>query len=321
MAPFQFVPLSETNTIDRLYRLGHFHNPTRKEDVEGFNLTQLKYSDKIVKRAVRSMQNFMYDQLNEFSFEEHVREAIADGEIGPATKRLMKVDRCGRPDYEMSVQAGRRAGTRSSWPKGCHPAFGNHHTFAVYIDKSNMPGFLKPHFDKAWMLCRAAYADVGIWFFETQTKLEANTVVTWERGKGWIGLAIVPNNPGCGQRIWAKFDTKYQPRDMVNQWARLLAHEFCHNMGLSHTRGGIMNPSIVGGKFDRDEWRGDPSFPALKRFFGGNPINLGDEPDKPDPPVDNGDSIARPGPDWEHFNGSWAKGNRLEQFRGWAKES
>ena len=111
-----------------------------------------------------------------------------------------------------------------------------------------------------------------------------NTHITWERGRGWIGLAIVPNRPGCKSAIWAKFDTQYRPRDLINQWARLIAHELGHNMGMSHTRGGIMNPSIVSGPFTKRAWRGDPAERLLTRFFGGEPIEL-DEPDpEPDPP-------------------------------------
>ena len=45
-----------------------------------------------------------------------------------------------------------------------------------------------------------------------------------------------------------------------------------------------MNPSIVSGEFTPTAWRTDPAFPLLKRFFGGEPIEL-DEPDpEPDPP-------------------------------------
>ena len=47
-----------------------------------------------------------------------------------------------------------------------------------------------------------------------------------------------------------------------------------------------MNPSIIGGKFDENEWRGDPSESALVRFFGGVPVDLDDQPDpEPDPPT------------------------------------
>jgi hypothetical protein len=60
-------------------------------------------------------------------------------------------------------------------------------------------------------------------------------------------------------------------------------HELGHNAGLDHSRGGVMNPSIVSGL--APSWAGDPSEPILNRYYGGEPIEQ--------PPV--------PGPEyWTH---------------------
>lgn len=171
-----------------------------------------------------------------------------------------------------------------------------------------MPSFLgspdDPNsiFEQAWCLQRAAYANMGIVFIRQDDNNRANTLVTWTRGNGWIGLAIVPNQFSCGLRIWAKFDTRYAPSAMLDQWARLLAHEFGHNMGSGHdNRGGIMYPSIRSGKFTTTAWRGDPRESWMAARFGGVPVDLDDTPDKPDPPTDP------PGP-----NEYWVRG--VQQF-------
>ena len=146
-----------------------------------------------------------------------------------------------------------------------------------------MPSYLAPVFESAWELVRQAYANMGILFLREDSNGRANTLVTWQRGAGWIGLAIVPRSPRCGDRIWAKFDNRYRPAQLLDQWSRLLAHEFGHNMGMSHSRGGIMNPSITSGKFTPTAWRGDPSESILRRYFGGVPVPI---PGSPNPPVD-----------------------------------
>lgn len=176
------------------------------------------------------------------------------------------IQRCGCPDFAAD-------GTGSgSWPSGCHPSWPNNHAVSYQVNKARMPGFLNDVFERSWDLCAQAYADIGMVLVREDSNPKANSYVTWERGNGWIGLATVPRNPRCSARIFAKFSWGYEPRDLVNQWARLLAHELGHNMSMSHTRGGIMNPSIIGGVFTPTAWRGDPAFNTLKRYFGGEPV-------------------------------------------------
>ena len=237
--------MSTNSIIQQLSDLGYFLD----SPASAVYLNSLKLHDQPVRDAIERYR------LNMDSPDTTVEE-------------LFSIERCGCPDYAVE-EAG-----RGSWPANCHAEFPGVHSFAVHLDKSGMPSFLRGVFDAAWLLCRQAYADIGIAFFEVDSASKANTVVTWTRGSGWIGLAIVPSSPQCRQRIWAKFDNRYSPSDLLNQWARLLAHEFCHNMGLGHTRGGIMNPSITSGPFSPRAWRGDPAERDLVRFFGGVPVDL-----------------------------------------------
>lgn len=257
--------------IQRLYDLGHFRNPAMPTGVTLAELPTLQLHDGSVKIALRSFQDFMSADFDRLALEEHGRHGIADGEFGPATAKLFEVERCGYPDYEMATE---EAGS-GSWPSNCRPDHPGVRTFSLQFDKRGMPGYLENIIEPAFDLVRRAYANMGILFLREDGNSKANTLVTWQRGAGWIGLAIVPSSPRCGERIWAKFDNSYRPSQLLDQWARLLAHEFGHNMGMSHSRGGIMNPSITSGPFTPTAWRGDPSEPTLRRYFGGVPVNIG----------------------------------------------
>lgn len=214
-----------------------------------------------------------YDTLNVWDVEEAIQRyrdflQLPDATVG----ELFELERCGCPDIQLD-QSG-----SGSWPSGCHREYPGNHAFAVYFDLAGFPPHWKNAFDEAWELVQQAYADVGMIFFETKDRRKANTIVTWQRGSGWIGLAIVPRGPRCGQTIWAKYDNRYGSsfslERLINQLAFLMAHEFGHNMGMSHTRGGVMNPTLINGTFHPDQWRkNDPAYNQyLKRYFGGEPV-------------------------------------------------
>jgi hypothetical protein len=274
--------MQTNDVIQRLWDTGHFRNPAHMTDVQEADLPTLNLHDAPVRIAIQSYQEFFAPDLDRFSAEHYGRIGVADGEVGPATMDLLTMERCGYPDY--TIEAANGSG---SWPANCRSDYPGVHTFSVQMNKSGMPSFLQDVIEPAWDLVRQAYANMGILFLREDDNPKANTYVTWQRGAGWIGLAIVPRSPRCGERIWAKFDNRYRPGQLLDQWARLLAHEFGHNMGMSHSRGGIMNPSITSGKFTPSAWRGDPSESILRRYFGGVPVNI-ESPDdpKPDDPTD-----------------------------------
>lgn len=278
----------------RLWNLGHFRNPEMPTDALEDELDALPLTSDAVKTAIRSYQSFDRAAFDALSIAEHGRPGVADGVLGPATMQLLSLPRCGEADFPADVEA---AVGRGSWPAGCTQEYPDNHTFAIHWDKSNMPAFLIGIIDQCIERCYAAYRDMGIVFITTSDPDQANTRVTWQRGSGWIGLAIVGQGQTCSTRgrnaIWAKFDTRYRPSRLVDQWSRLLAHEFGHNMGLRHSRGGIMNPSISQGPFTETAWRGDPSESILTRWFGGVPVPPRN--DTPDPPGPD-DPDPQPGP-------------------------
>lgn len=273
-----------------LWDLGHFNNPANPTGVVESKLDLLTLTSKEVRAAVQSYQEFMAVDFDRLSLRIHGRKGIADGLIWDATEELFAMPRCGEPDYDIQGANIESAVGRGSWPAGCFTEYPQNHAIAVHIVKSGMPSFLKPHWDRVWETVTAAYRDIGMVLVGVDKPTKPGTKLTFQSLRGsTIGLAIVPNRPRCSDDpIWLRLDPSYHPRDVFHQWCRLVAHELCHNMGLSHTRGGIMNPSIVSGPFIETAWRGDPSEPALRRFFGGEPVPPRDHgpdgPGDPDPP-------------------------------------
>lgn len=188
------------------------------------------------------------------------------------TQELFEIERCGCPDI-MPDSTG-----SGSWRVGCHPDWPRNHAAVYRVNKSRMPAYLRDSFEEAWALMVSAYANVGLAIVRNDTGNNYNSLVTFEAGRGWIGLAIVGRNHTCNSRMWAKFDTSYgrsfTRQRLIWQWAFLLAHELGHNCGFGHTRGGIMNPSLINGTFHPDQWRrnNDPAFPTLRRWYSGQPL-------------------------------------------------
>jgi len=270
--------MTDLQIIQQLWHYGYFSRTSVREQ----DLETLAIDHPVVVHAIQAYQKFFPKQFQEYGIKAHNRTVHADGEIGPATIELFKMERCGCPDVEDFTLLDTGSG---SWPAGCRRDWPNNHTFSVQMNTNTIPDYLKNVVDPAFELCRQAYADMGIVFIREDDNNKANTYVTWQRGNGWIGLAIVPNRPGCRSRIWAKYDNRWNPRDAVNGWARLFAHEFGHNMGMSHTSGGVMNPSMNTTAFNPTVWRGDPAEKTLTRWFGGVPVNIGPKPPTPEPPA------------------------------------
>ena len=219
--------------------------------------------------AIHSYQDFTSPTLDALCLKHHGRPLQCDGEYGPATRELMAQPRCGCRDYGPNVQAATGDG---SW-SGCH-GIGDYHAATVYIDKSNMPSFLEDDFEEIWDNTVQAYDAIGLRWLRTMERSHAvNTIVSWETGRGWIGLAIVGQRQSCTSDIWAKFDKGYRPGNLVRMWSGLFCHELGHNAGLSHTRGGIMNPYLLSLPAS---WEDDPSLPILTRKYGGKPVGGGD---------------------------------------------
>lgn len=274
--------MTDREIIELLTWTGHLEYPfgKRSGSLEGHTragVLSLSLSDSVIEKAIASYQDFMMLDMERLCQKHHYRVAQADGVIGPATSELFEQDRCGCPDYgEPSDHYQPKVGT-GNWQR-CH-GIGDFHAAKVHVDERLMPSFLKPVFDTVWKGTIGAYQEIGLQLIRVENKSGANIAASFVSGsRGWIGLAIVGYNKSCSSQIWCQYLARYRPSNIVGSWTELFLHEIGHNCGLQHTRGGIMNPSLITGL--PPTWKGDVSRPTLARYYGGEPIPTGPEADE-----------------------------------------
>jgi hypothetical protein len=228
----------------------------------------------------------------------HKRLPQYDGELGPATEKLVEIPRCPLPDFapppnasfhyddpglQRAVETMQANATGSgSWP-ACDPyAAGLPHSFRVRIDPARIPSNWKAHQADIFRAVVDCYAEIGAalrYLFDSTSDCEIA-----KRFEGLAGSVIgwneFPTPNTCNQTINGRLDTGYDPSDWRYQ-ANLEAHETGHGVGLQHTRGHIMNPSIL--LIWPLSWKGGPSHSTIARYFGGEPIGM-PEPPAPPPP-------------------------------------
>lgn len=279
------MPLTEQEAIARLYELGHFSNPAKPDtfNVEQKDLDKLSFGDEVVRQAIASYQDFMAIDGDRLALDHHGRPMIHDGDVGPATKDLLEIERCGNPDYYREPLPAVGTG---GWAR-CHD-IGNFHAAKVKLIPNGMPSWMTQQVfrERIWPQVVAAYDEIGLHWILVDSGFSNTTLEFVSRSSGWIGLAIVGRGQGCNDEIWSRYLATYSGgstlESKIQQWITLIKHELGHNSGLGHSRGGVMNPSIVNGL--PVSWKGDPSESQLKRWYGGEPVP-GTDPQPPVPPV------------------------------------
>jgi len=247
---------------------------------------------------------------------ERIQSVVGDEQV--AVGMAMDMPRCQVKDIDIGAEAAIGSG---GW-SGCLKS--GQHAAIVEVDQTFLPDFLEGSFRQVLINTQLAYAEIGLLFIfrdkltkddlitGSYVEGQPQTVLTFVRGKGWIGLALV--GPfSCGQKAWLKLDPQYRPSAVVTEWTTLLKHELGHNCGLRHSSGGVMNPSIVRGL--PVSWRGDPHESTLSRLYGGDPVEIpGGTPEPPDkPPEDDGDFPPPFNPIGESFQ--LAPGVRAQLYR------
>lgn len=269
------------NVISRLFELGHFRNPQYPDgfSIKAQDVRKLTLRDKVVADAVASFQSIMILDLERISKEKYKEGASIDGIVGPATKELLSLKRCGFPDYRDTNAPGKAAivaEAGATWLPSCAKA-----GISFRLNKTNMPSALRSVFDaQVLQPVISAYGQIGLKLVSASTGTP-NIAISFRYLSGpTIGLAEF-NDGTCGDSVFCYLDTDYSPNAATE--ASLLAHELGHNCNLEHTRGGIMNP-VQYNVNTFDGWvPSDPSYTTLVRWFGGKPI-----PDEPPviPPTD-----------------------------------
>jgi hypothetical protein len=223
-------------------------------------------SESVLQAAVARYQQQYAPDLNRMMVATRGREVRADGIIGPVTLGHMGARTCDFPDFPDS------RGDWVIWDGGDEPRILSasrgygfagpcQKSIAVEVDFRGCPwgeGGGRELLERTFDRYSAAFG-VGFRFVESG----GNIRVSWTSLAGsTIGLAEF--GQGCGSSVFCRFDPTY--REGGGLVDNLTAHEFGHNLGLQHTRGGLMNP-VNNQSFDGWDPR-DPSFATMQRVYG-----------------------------------------------------
>lgn len=312
--------IEDKELITRAYKYGHFWNPVYPDcqNVGYGDIPKLILQDKVARQAALSWQEadanldlyvmFHHGRATEFTDEV--------GNVGPATKSLATTKRCGLPDYAPpahlhidtlrkiylegtegqsndyeicdcahSYQKWAAATGRGSWPvPGCDPERTNRekeHSLRVGINSSGASSHQKSMLDRCLINVENISGEVGLavrHIVNGSGQVEKDVAFQFIAGST-IGFAYFPQPGTCNQTVRARIDNSYNAD--VDLLSLLYTHEWeGHSNGLEHTRGGVMNPSIMRVPLT---WANDPSWPVVKKYFGGVPIDQ-PTPPPPDPP-------------------------------------
>ena len=298
--------MNPMDIIRFLWRTGHFWNPAHPDSsgITEADLVKLTLKDQSVVEAVRSLQEADAN-FNTLVGVFHDRDADVDGDVGPATETLTKLKRCPVPDHPpplgtrsadpvldniiRSMQEWISAGS-GSWPSsGCDPERRGVHSIRVSIDTSRAPSAVKGYIQQSLEAAKACFAEMGLAVRYILDGGDGEIVKVFTNlSGGTIGWNYFPYPNSCRQ-ITGRLDSGYAPDWRL--WACLETHETGHGVGLEHTRGSIMNPSIL--SVWPLTWKGTPSEAAMRRFFGGEPIDVPSPPSPPTVPP-----TVPPGPPW-----------------------
>ena len=153
------------------------------------------------------------------------------------------------------------------------------HEVVIKFDDRQAPSRWQGYMDEVKQGAVDISADVGlsVRYVDWNSVEDYQSSVEFKRIPGnVIGYYYLPQGSGCRRVPQGALDTSYQPD--VEMASLLWIHEgLGHGIALQHTNGGIMNPSLIRSPMS---WRNDPSWRAIERLYGGEPL----DPPAPDPP-------------------------------------
>lgn len=286
-----------TTATERLlwaYRYGHAWNPAypNLQNLDEGRVAMMNGSEADAKDLIASWQQLDLN-VERLVTAFHGRELHPDGHVGPASEAVMAMRRCAMPDYappanarfryanpelQKAVESCQRyaeayKGGSGSWPlPGCDPSRRDVHSTRVNIDTSSASTHQKGILKEATGYtekCEAEFGQAVRHVFDGN-KEECETDCRFQSIPGSvIGFCYFPEPGTCAQTVTCRIDNGFNPSAIT--LANLLTHEYKgHGDGLQHTRGGIMNPSII--TINPMTWKGDPHEATKRRYFGGEPV-------------------------------------------------
>lgn len=317
-----FNPKTPTERLLWAFQFGHRWNPAfpNLQNLDEAAVAKMDGSEVDAKSLIASWQ-LLDANVNRLVNAFHGRELQPDGDIGPASAAVMDMKRCAMPDYappphasffyedenlQKAVESYQRcaearaaaAFTGSYW-RGCNPARPDIHSLKIGIDTRSAPPNFLANQAKILEARRACAAEIGVAveFVINPQSLDGLQQYQVYRGipGSVIGMNYFPTANSCGRIPNGSMDTGYDPSDF-RLHANLGCHESeGHGFGLDHTNGGVMNPSIL--LVWPLTWKGDPSWNAVKRYYGGEPIPpVNPPPGPPQPPGTDKYWIKLPAP-------------------------
>lgn len=286
----------------KVFLSGHFWTQEDTKNVQQHDLPKLDLNHRLVKEAVASWQGFDFN-FDAYSLILRLRRIIADGDVGPVTAIMLETPRCimpdiappvgasfdyGNPDINAAVESyqefAQYTGGSGSWPK-CDPERPDVHSTVVNLNTANASEHQKKILKESTQYverCEAEFGQAVRHVFDGDPKKAHHDVRFEYIAGGVIGYAYFPKPNTCNQLVQCRIDNSYNPNSIT--FGNLLEHEYKgHSDGLEHTRGGIMNPSIL--VINPMTWKGDPHEGTKRKYYGGKPIPSKDGPvDPPTPP-------------------------------------
>lgn len=307
MSTIQLQREDKSAVLRRLIHLGYQYHPSFPDarNVSEADVNSLELDDPEARALIAGYQTFLSDDFDAYSYAEHGRRGIPDGEIGPATYEMIMAPRCEVPDFFPPDHEVYRQGT-GNW-KGCW-GVGDFHACRDKVDDRNMPAHVRRNWDKIVATVVDSYAEVGLLWLPSKDWTEYNTDMYWVRSSsGWIGLASVMNGRGCGKSGMNSYLASYAANQsdawIVQHWSVLVLHEKMHNCGFGHSNGGIGNPSLRPGT--KPTWKGDVLESAMRQKFGGVRVPIPGSPTDPKPPTDPPADPPTPGGTFQVIEGDF----------------